>query len=91
MEDNGLIQSGMASSHAIECLLYNVPNGNSYTDSVVNVVNWLNGADLTNFVCQNGIQRLFEQNRWSVQSARAFIGALVQMWNQWGQNARIRI
>ena len=95
MEDNGLIQSGTASSHAIECLLYNVPDqqfGSSYGDTVVNVVNWLNGADLTNFVCQNGIQRLFDSGRWTQQNARAYIGALIQMWNQWGQQyARVRI
>lgn len=95
MEDNGLIQSGTASSHAIECLLYNVPDqqfGSSYGDTVVNVVNWLNGADLTNFVCQNGIQGLFDSGRWTQQHARAYIGALIQMWNQWGQQyARVRI
>jgi len=95
MEDNGLIQSGTASSHAIECLLYNVPDqqfGSSYGDTVVNVVNWLNGADLTDFVCQNGIQRLFDSGRWTQQNARAYIGALIQMWNQWGQQyARVRI
>jgi hypothetical protein len=87
MEDNGLIQSGTASSHAIECLLYNVPDqqfGSSYVDTFVNVVNWLNGADLTNFVCQNGIQRLFDPGRWTTQNARTYIGALIQMWNQWG-------
>lgn len=95
MEDNGLIQSGTASSHAIECLLYNVPNqqfGSSYGDTVVNVVNWLNGADLTNFVCQNVIQRLFDSGHWTQQNARAYIGSLIQMWNQWGQQyARVRI
>ncbi|BAU49567.1 tRNA nucleotidyltransferase (CCA-adding enzyme) [Sulfurifustis variabilis] len=95
MEDNGLIQSGMASSHAIECLLYNVPDqqfGQSCRDTFVNVVNWLNAADMRNFVCQNGIQRLFDPGRWTTQNARAFIGALIQMWNQWGQQyARVRI
>lgn len=86
MEDNGLIQSGTVSSHAIECLLCNVPDqhfGSSYGDTFVNVVRWLNSADLTNFVCQNGIQRLFDSGRWTQQNARAYIGALIQMWNQW--------
>ena len=94
IEGNGLLQSGTASSHAIECLLYNVPAhrfGGSYSDTFVNVVNWLNDADMSTFVCQNGIQQLFEQSRWSVQNARAYIGALVQMWNQWGQYARVRV
>lgn len=95
IEDNGLIQSGTASSHAIECLLYNVPDqqfGSSYGDTVVNVVNWLNGAELTDFVCQNDIQRLFDSGGWTQQNARAYIGALIQMWSQWGQQyARVRI
>lgn len=95
MEDNGLIQSGTASSHAIECLLYNVPVqqfGSSYGDTVVNVLNWLNSTDITDFVCQNGIQRLFDSGRWTQQNARIYIGALIQMWNQWGrQYARVRI
>lgn len=87
MEDNRLIQNGTASSHYIECLLYNVPDqqfGSSYGDTFVNVVNWLNSADLTNFVCQNGIQRLFDPGRWTTQNARTYIGALTKMWNQWG-------
>lgn len=95
MEDNGLIQSGTASSHAIECLLYNVPDnlfGASYATTVFNILKWLNDADLTDFVCQNGIQRLFDSGRWTQQNARAYIGALIQMWNQWGQQyARVRI
>lgn len=95
MEDNGLIQNGTASSHAIECLIYNVPDhqfGGSYGDTFVNVVNWLNSADMTNFVCQNGIQRLFDSDRWTTQNARGYIGALIEMWNQWGQRyARVRI
>lgn len=86
MEDNGLIRIGTASSHAIECLLYNVPDqqfGSSYGSTFVKVVNWLNGADMTNFVCQNGIQRLFSDGRWTEANARAFIAGLIQMWNQW--------
>lgn len=86
MEDNGLIQIGSASSHNIECLLYNVPDnkfGGSYADTFVNVLNWLNDADLTNFICQNEIQRLFDPERWTQQSARAFIRALIHIWNNW--------
>lgn len=82
MEDNQLIRSGTASSHAIECLLYNVPDqyfGHSYTDTFINVVNWLNGTDLTSFICQNGIQWLFEPGRWTTQDARKYIGGLVQI------------
>lgn len=86
MEDNSLIRSGTASSHAIECLFYNVPDqqfGSKCGSTFVNVVNWLSSADLTNFVCQNGIQRLFSDGRWTEANARAFIAGLIQMWNQW--------
>lgn len=95
MEENGLIQSGTASSHAIECLLYNVPDqqfGSSYVDTFVSVVNWLNAAEMTHFVCQNGVQPLFSPGRWTTHNARAYINALIQMWNQWGQqHARVRV
>ena len=87
MEDHGLLKEGIASSHAIECLLFNVPNqkfGDSYQDTFVNIVNWLSEANLANFVCQNSIQPLFDDGRWTIQKAHAYINALVQMWQQWG-------
>lgn len=86
MEDNGLIQIGSASSHNIECLLYNVPDhkfSGSYADTFVNVLSWLNDADLTSFICQNGIQSLFDPERWTQQSARTYIRALIHIWNNW--------
>jgi len=93
-EKRSLIQKGIASSYAIECLLYNVPLlqfGGSYQDTFVKALNWLKQADLTKFMCQNGIHRLFEGDRWTTQKARIYIEALITMWNQWGQNARIRL
>lgn len=86
MEDNGLIQSGTASSYTIECLLYNVPDqkfGNSYGGTFFNVLNWLINADLKNFVCQNGIQYLFRNDRRNLANAHAFICGLIRMWNHW--------
>lgn len=86
MEDNRLIQIGSASSHNIECLLYNVPDhkfSGSYADTFVNVLNWLKNADLTSFICQNEIQNLFEPERWTQQSARTYIRALIHIWNNW--------
>ena len=93
-EQRGLIQEGIASSYAIECLLYNVPLlqfGGTYQDTFVNTLNWLSNADMATFMCQNGIHRLFEEDRWTTQKARIYIGALITMWNQWGQNARVRL
>jgi len=94
LEGHRVIAPGTASSHAIECLLFNVPNqcfGSSYRATFINVVNWLSEADMTSFVCQNGIQWLFEQDQWTIQKANTFIGALVQMWEQWREDARVRL
>ena len=93
-EQRSLIQEGTASSYAIECLLYNLPLrqfGGTYQDTFVNALNWLSKTDLTKFVCQNGIHQLFEEDRWTTKKARVYIGALITMWNQWGQNARVRL
>lgn len=93
LEDHDIIATGTASSYGIECLLFNVPQqhfGGSYQATFINVVDWLARIDMTDFVCQNGVQRLFEQNRWTIQKAQTFIDALIQVWQQWGQDARVR-
>lgn len=95
MENHGIIAAGTASSYAIECLLVNVPQqhfGGTYQMTFASVVDWLARADtdMTDFVCQNGVQRLFKQNRWTIQMAHTFIGALIRMWQEWGRDARVR-
>lgn len=95
MEDNGLIKAGVAPSHAIECVLYNVPGqifGTSHANTFVNAVTWLSDADLDAFYSQNGIQKLFDTGQWSVSDARTYINALARMWDHWGrQHARLLI
>ncbi len=86
LEDNNFIKQGLASSHSLECLAYNVPDycfGNSYGETFSKTLQWLQRADLSNFVSQNGFQRLFQSGRWTEEDAHVFIGALNFMSDQW--------
>lgn len=86
--DQGVINEDTAPSYFVECLIYNVPRekfGESYRDTFCNAVNWLNETDFTSFVCQNGILDLFgtTPEQWSETSARTFINACIDLWNNW--------
>ena len=88
LEDRGRISSSLAPSYFLECVLYNVPDSGfagSYQDAFCGVVNWLAKADMTKFVCQNGLMPLFgpSQEQWSVQSAAAVVTAFIDLWNGW--------
>ncbi len=86
MESRGLLASKAATSYGIECLLYNAPDSSftgSHQETLIAILDWLSAADLTNFVCQNGLQKLFAADRWNIKSAKAFINALIQLWNSW--------
>ena len=85
---NDAIEDGTAPSYFIECLLYNIPNdlfrprlGQSYRG----IVEYLEGASLRQFKCQNGAQKLFGPSRdlWSVDEAQRFIQALGRLWKKW--------
>lgn len=94
LEERNFITEGTASSNGIECLLFNVPDhlyGSSYQTTFVEVVNWLANADMNSFVCENRIQNLFGQQQWTVEKARTYVGALIRMWEQWGQHAQLRV
>lgn len=82
------IGEGLAPSFFIECLLYNVPEEKfkyDLQDRFVEILNWLLEAQLSTFVCQNGIQELFgnESIQWSRSDAREYIHQLVDLWNDW--------
>lgn len=82
---NGAIRGDTAPSYFLECLIYNVPDGKfggSFRETYCNIVNWLNASDLTALVCQNGQLPLFgdAHEQWSVQRAKQFSTALIQLW-----------
>ena len=77
-----------APSYFIECLLYNVPDGlfaPKLAPTYTGILDWLQKAQLKEFVCQNGEVPLFGRGReqWSVEKARAFVRALQEMWDTW--------
>jgi hypothetical protein len=73
----------------IECLLYNVPNEMYFSldDDILSVfmkvINWLNFASLSNFVCQNQIWSLWggADGFWNKDSARRFINDVIEFYN----------
>ncbi len=77
-----------APSYFIDCLIWNVPDnqfGPTYRDTYCNLVNYLNASDFGGFMCRNGLVPLFgsSQEQWTQGSARAFITALIRLWNNW--------
>lgn len=83
-----MIGAKTAPSYFIECLLYNVPDrlyGQNVGQTYCDILNWLSAADLREFKCQNGVHELFGQTseRWTVDKARAFLGALMHLWEEW--------
>jgi len=86
--DSRTIDQFLAPSYFVECLLYNVPADRFAADNQTdfcNVVNWLAGASLSSFLCQNEQVLLFGNmsEQWTETKARALQDALVNLWNHW--------
>lgn len=84
----GSITGDATPSYFLECMLYNVPNSNfgtSYQDTFCNVVNWLDKANLDDFICQNKQLKLFglTPEQWDTNQAEEFIKNLISLWNNW--------
>lgn len=94
LEDSKLLPEGVASSNHIECLVYNVPVGNfggSYSGTMRSSLQWLIDAELNKFVCVNGQRWLFGPDQWSQENAKRFVATVVDLWNEWGRNALLRV
>jgi hypothetical protein len=87
--DNKLLAEGVAPSYFIEGLLYNAPHGlfaNSYADTFVATINWLDKADRSKFVCVNDQYLLLHPTSpvtWRAEKCEAFIRAVCKLWNEW--------
>ncbi len=86
--DHGYIGGGLAPSYFLECLLYNVPDANygvNYRDTYAGVVNYLDQAILTSFMCQNKQMSLFgdSKEQWNTRDAMALHSHLVKLWKEW--------
>lgn len=86
--DSKILEEDWAPSYFIECLLFNVPAA-SFVENhewrVYNILEWLHKAQFDNFMCQNGIVRLFgpSENQWSIPEARRFLNGIIDVWNNW--------
>ena len=83
-----IISKELAPSYFLQCLLYNVPDGNftfNYQDTFCSVVNWLQETNINGFKCQNEQLPLFGDTpeQWSTANARKFLNMLVHLWNNW--------
>jgi len=88
MIDRGLIQAGCAPSYFLEGLLYNVPSGHfggSYTNTLVNAINWIFEADKSQFVCANEQFYLLRNGHecWLPAHGDSFMNGLVNLWKGW--------
>jgi len=86
--DQRAIGQSLAPSYMLECYLYNVPADRFAPDcrtTFCNVLNWLNGANLSSFLCQNEQLALFGNTpeQWSEASAKSLQSVLVNLWNNW--------
>ena len=85
--DQGYLVEGIAPSYFVDCLIYNVPDYcfvDDLAETYCNVVNYLNKAALSGFVCRNEIVSLFgpSSEQWSENAARQLIGSLIRLWNE---------
>lgn len=72
----------------VECLLYNVPNEMYFSEDgklssvFLKIINWLNFADLDDFVCQNQIWSLWgiADGFWNKAAARQYINDLIEFY-----------
>ncbi len=85
-----LMQPGSAPSFFIECLLYNVPDGEYRTalpEACCNAIRWLdrhrreNRDEFARMICQNGIVPIFgdEPDQWAVTKAESVLEGLLAL------------
>lgn len=88
LHERNMFDKSLAPGYFVEGLLYNVSNINfktSYNQSMFEILNWLRQANLETFLCQNEQTKLFGSapEQWNPESARAFLTAMVKLWNDW--------
>lgn len=84
----GEIETGLAPSYFLECLLYNAPDGlfvGTHHQTFLNVLNWLYAVELSGLWCQNGQTPLFGSTpeQWDLGAAQKLVAALIRLWNGW--------
>jgi hypothetical protein len=82
------IAADLAPSYFLECLLFNVPDveyGGSCSLSFHDCLHWLETADFSGFMCQNGVLPLFgpTPEQWDEARAKKLVEELVFLWDYW--------
>ncbi|WP_108671070.1 hypothetical protein [Peribacillus acanthi] len=85
---NQIIDKKVAPSYFIENLIYNVPNEyftNNLQETFLNILNYLNLANLETFKCQNEHDYIFGDKvwHWNTKDAHTFIKAVLELWESW--------
>lgn len=84
----GRVATGTAPSYYLEGLLYNVPAdhfGNSYVESFLNCMRWIQSADKSKFVCANEQYFLLREDSpvtWRAAQCEEFLSAAAALWNR---------
>lgn len=86
--ERGYLAVNAAPSYFIDSLLWNVPDelfADNLQTTFCEVVNWLGRAGIAGFWSRNGLLLLFgpTPEQWTEPSARALLGAMVRLWNEW--------
>jgi len=90
MVARGRLADGIAPSYFVEGMLYNVPDanfGSSYSSTLVNVLNWLNGCDRAKLECANELYFLFHPTSpvtWRREQFEMFLVASINFWSDGG-------
>lgn len=84
----GVLDTSVAPSYCIECLLYNMPSSlfkASLGATYENTVYWITSTELSNLKCQNGLQDLFGAlpEQWAIEDAHRFAVGLNGLWQGW--------
>jgi len=89
---NGAIDSSIAPSYFIECLMYNMSNENFQKSSnylrvlaILNTFNNYSDSELEDLICQNGQSHLFGNldQQWNKVDYKTFITELIKLWNEY--------
>lgn len=83
-----MLEKDIATSYFLEGMLYNVPpeyfKGKDQ-DCIMNVLNWLQSTNRSEFVCANEQYYLFSHSSptiWQETKCKAFLSAAIRFWNE---------
>lgn len=83
--EDGKINSALAPSYFIECLIYNLPDscflGGTYQKYMYNILSQLHNTNLNDCETVSGRHWLCRGNQWNVADAKSFVDSVINYWN----------